>query len=719
MNVRKVGIVVGIIVAVIVIAVVVVLAVFNPNDYRATIQTKLEQQLGRKVSLGDMSLGIFPLRFKVANLSIADDPKFSNSPFIQTQELSVSVKLLPLLSKSVEVDSISLQRPNVNLIRNAQGVWNFASMGQTSAPEGAPPATAPPAKTPPPSSAAAKPAAAPSSSSGEQQFSLGELAINDGQVAITDMQDKRPKAVYDHIDLKLTDFAPTTPFNVEASVHLPGAGNQEVGLKGKGGPLSHDNPATTPFKGSLDLKNVQIGGLQKFLQSPALVNTDGVLSGHTDIANENGKMSANGQMTVDKPKLHGIEVGYPINADYNVSEDLPNDQLRIDKGAIKLGQTPISVTGTVNHKPTPAQLDVTLKADNVAIAEIARLAAAAGVAFAPGTTVNGQINADIKAQGSADKPALNGTIAGRDIQVSGKEIAKPVAVKAINIALTPTDVHSDNFNVTSGGTTAAVQFSVKGYTSNAAIVDATLKAPQAALPDVLAMAKAYGVTSLDKITGQGNLSVDLHAAGPVANLNSDQLMKALNGTINVNFNNMRYTGIDVGHQVLSMIGSKQPTKDQGYTNVQKMTGAIAVKSGVAQTNNLQATLDIGNVGAVGTANLVSQTLNMQLTAVLSKAFTQQIGGAGGYMTTALANNQGELVVPAIVTGTFQNPKVTPDVQKMAQMKLKGLIPSGDNPLGAGSSILGGLTGKGNPGTPGQQANPVNQVLGLFGGKKKQ
>jgi uncharacterized protein involved in outer membrane biogenesis len=717
MNMRKVGIIVGIIVAVIVIAVVVVLAVFNPNDYKATIQTKLEQQLGRKVSLGDMSLGIFPLRFKVANLSIADDPKFSNEPFIQTQLLSVSVKLMPLLSKSVEVDSLSLERPNVNLIRNAQGVWNFASLGQTQAPAGAPAST-----TPPPSTAPAKPApASSSSSSGEQGFSLGELAINDGQVAITDQQDKRPKTVYDHIDLKLTDFAPTTPFSVEASVHLPGGGNQEVGLKGKGGPLAHDNPATTPFKGSLDLKNVQIGGLQKFLQSPALVNTDGVLSGHTDIANENGKMSANGQMTLDKPKLHGIDVGYPINADYNASEDLTNDQLRIDKGAIKLGQTPINVTGTVNHKPTPAQLDVTLKADNVAIAEIARLSAAAGIAFAPGTTVNGQINADIKAQGSADKPALNGTIAGSNIQVSGKDIAKPVEVKAVNIALTPTEIHSDNFNVTSGGTTAAVQFSVKGYTTNAAMVDATLKSPQAALPDVLAMAKAYGVTSLDKVTGQGNLSVDLHAAGPVANLSSDQLMKALNGNINVDLNNMRYTGIDIAHQLLSMIGSKQPTKDQGYTNVQKMTGAIAVKSGVAQTNNLQATLDIGNVGTVGTANLVSQTLNMQLTAVLSKAFTQQIGGAGGYMTTALANNQGELVVPATVTGTFQNPKVMPDLQKMAQMKLKGLIPTGANPLGAGSSILGGLTGqKGQAGTPGQQQqNPVNQVLGLFGQKKKQ
>jgi len=692
---RKIAIVIGIVVAVVIIVVGVLFATFNPNDYRGTIQTKLEQQLNRKVGLGNMSLGLFPLRFKVADLSIADDPKFSNSAFIQTQELSVSVKLLPLLSKSVEVDSLSLERPSVQLIKNAQGVWNFATIGQK------------------------EPAAAPSSS--EQQFSLGELAINDGQIAITDLQDRRPRTVYDHINLKLTDFAPNTPFNLDASVHLPGPGNQEVSLKGKGGPLSHDNPAATPFKGTLDLKNVDIAGLQKFLQIPALINTEGVLSGHTDIASENGKLSANGQMTLEKPKLHGIDVGYPINADYNVSEDLQNDLLRIDKCAIKLGQTPLFITGTVNHKPTPAQLDVNLKASNVSIAEIARLAAAAGIAFAPGTTVNGQFNADIKAQGAADKPALNGTLAGRDIQISGKEIAKPVEVKAVNISLTPTEIHSDNFNVTSGGTTAAVQFSVKQYTSNSPQVDATLRAPQAALPDLLAMAKAYGVTSLDKVTGAGNLSVDMHAAGPVQSLSSNEMMKALDGTINVNFNNMRYAGIDISHQLLSMIGTSQSGKDQGFTNVQKLTGTILVKNGIAQTNNLQATLDIGNVGAIGTANLASQTLNMQLTAVLSKAFTQQVGGAGvgGYMSTALANNQGELVIPATVTGTFQNPKVMPDVQKMAQMKLKGLIPTGDNPLGAASSILGGLTGKKGQPAAGQQQNPVNQIMGLFGTKKKQ
>ena len=692
---RKIAIVIGIVLVVMVLAVGIFVVTFNPNDYRGTLQTKLEQQLDRKVALGNMELGLFPLRFRVYNLSIADDPKFGTRAFVQTQELSVSVKLLPLLSKSVQIDSLALERPSVELIKNAQGMWNFASIGQ---------------KTP---------ATPSSSSSSSQQFSLGELAINDGLVAITDLQDRKPRTVYDHINLKLTDFAPDSPFNLDASVHLPGAGSQEVSLKGKGGPLSQANPAATPFKGTLDLKGVEIAGLQKFLQSPALANTDGVLSGHTDIASESGKLSAKGQMDLEKPRLHGIDVGYPINLDYDVSDDLPNDLLTIIKGAIKLGPTPLSVSGTMNSKPTPAQLNLDLKANNVSIAEIARLAAAAGIAFAPGTTVNGQMSADIKAQGAADKPALNGTLAGRDIQVSGKEIAKPVAVKAVNIALSPTEIHSDSFNVTSGGTSAAVQFSVKDYTSNSSQVDATLRAPQAALPDLLAMAKAYGVTSLDKMSGAGNLAVDMHAAGPVQSMSSDQLVKALNGTINVNFNNMRYAGVDISHQLLSMIGSGQAGKDQGYTNIQKMTGTILVKSGIAQTNNLQATLDIGNVGAVGTANLATQILNMQLTAVLSKAFTQQLGGAAGgnYMSAALANSQGELVIPAIVGGTFQNPKVTPDVQKMAQMKLKGLMPTADNPLGGASSILGGVTGqKGQQ--PGQQQNQVNQIMGLFGNKKK-
>jgi hypothetical protein len=119
---------------------------------------------------------------------------------------------------------------------------------------------------------------------------------------------------------------------------------------------------------------------------------------------------------------------------------------------------------------------------------------------------------------------------------------------------------------------------------------------------------------------------------------------------------------------------------------------------------------------------------IDVTAVLSRGFSQQIGGTciAGYMNTALANTQGELVIPATVTGTFQHPVFGPNVQKIALMKLKGLMPSADNPLGGASGILGNLLGQKNvtpnqgqqPNTQ-QQPNPVDQILDIIGKKKKQ
>jgi hypothetical protein len=245
------------------------------------------------------------------------------------------------------------------------------------------------------------------------------------------------------------------------------------------------------------------------------------------------------------------------------------------------------------------------------------------------------------------------------------------------------------------------------------------------------MAKAYGVTGLDKLSGAGTLALDMHAAGPLQAIRSDQIIKELNGTLNLDFSNVRYSGVDVSHQLASigkfLNSASAAQKDQGYTNILKMTGTVLVKNGIAQTNNLQALLDVANVGITGNADLVSQALNLEVTAVLSKGFSQQVGGAGigGYMNTALANEQGELVIPAIVTGTFQNPRFEPNFQKIGQMRLRGLIPSSGNPLAGGASgILGNLPGQKNA-NPNQtqqgqqqQQNPVNQLLGLFGKKKQ-
>ena len=698
---RKIGIVFGILVVILIIGIAIFAATFDVNRYRGRIQAELEHRLDRKVSLGQMHLSVLPPRFQVQNIAISEDPKFPNpKPFVQADQLDVSVKLMPLFSKSIEIDSLKLQRPTVELVKNQLGVWNFSSLG----------------------------ANAPKASGSKSEFSLSELAIQDGLVAITDLQRKQPRTVYDHIDGTLNDFAPEQPFALQVAARMPGAGNQEIRLQGKGGPIAQGDPSSTPFHGTLDLKGVGIAGLQHFLNNPALADSDGTLSGQTKIQSESGKLSASGQMNIQNARVHGVDVGYPITADYDLSDDLKNDLLTITKGTLKLGQTPLSVHGTVNTRPTPAQMDLNVKASDVSIAEAARLASAFGVAFGPGTTVNGRVNADIQARGAANKPALNGTISGRDIQVTGKEIPQPVQIKAVNLALTPNEIRSGQFNVTSGNTTMSTLLSLKQYTSNSPIIDATVKAPNATLPEVLSIARAYGISGLDKISGLGTINIDGRITGPVKSITSEDILRVLNGSANLNFNNVRLNGTDIAHQLATIAGFARPGEgDHGFTNISRMTGNILVTNGVARTNNLQALLDVGNVSATGTANLVTEALNLSVSAVLSKAMSQQVGGTsiGGYMNTALANNQGEIVIPVLVTGTFKNPRFAPDLQKLAQMKLKGLVPNFDNPGGAASGILGTLLGQKGAQTqqPQQQQqqpqNGVQQLLDLFGKKAPQ
>jgi len=82
-----------------------------------------------------------------------------------------------------------------------------------------------------------------------------------------------------------------------------------------------------------------------------------------------------------------------------------------------------------------------------------------------------------------------------------------------------------------------------------------------------------------------------------------------------------------------------------------------------------------------------------------------------------------------VKGTFQHPRFAPDLQQVAQMKLKGLVPDFNNPTAAVSGLVGNLLGKPEAsqaqpqqGVPTQNApvqNPLQQLQDIFGHKKRQ
>lgn len=667
---RKIGIIIGVI-AIIVVAALVFAVTLDVNSYHQTIQSQLQKRLGRPVTLGEMRLRIFPLRFSAKNLAIADDPSFSpDAAFLKAQQLDVSVKLLPLLHKGIEINSLTLHRPDINLIKSEAGAWNVASLGP---------------KQP-------APAGSPQTSAVAEEFSLSELTLRDGQISILDKQKSRTPSLYDHIDITLKDFAPGRPFTIDAAAHMPGAGSKQIRLQGKGGPVVRGQPAATPFDGTLDLRQVGIADLSRLLNSPALQGMAGTLTGQTRVNSNSGKMTAQGETEVQNAKVNGMELGYPIRARYDLTNDSQASLITMRNVIMKLGSTPFYMSGSVNTKPTPAQLDVNVKANNVSIAELAKLAAASGVALSQGTNATGNVNLNLQARGAANKPALNGTITASNIEMSGREIAQPVHIQTINLHLTPAQIQSDPFVITSGGTAMNAQFAVRDYVSPTAVMNAALRAPNAQLPAVLAMAKAYGVKGLDKVSGAGALNLDMHVAGPVKSLTGAEMIKALNGTINLNLNNVKYSGANIVQELGSiggfLNGASTAQTAQGITNISKITGDVLIKNGIAQTSNLEGQLDVGSIGLAGTASLLDQTLNMRATAVLSQAFSQKAGGTSisGFMNTALANKQGQLVVPCLVTGTFSNPKFTPDAQQVAQMKLKGLMPDVNNPSSSVSAL---------------------------------
>jgi len=130
---RKWAFILGSILLVIVIAAVV--AVLNINSYiqrnREYLLQQAEKAVGRQIEVQNIKVNLWNgIGIRFENFSLADDPAFSSNPFVQAKSLQANVRLLPLLRKDVQVKRLILHEPGINIIRNKQGVYNFASLGK-------------------------------------------------------------------------------------------------------------------------------------------------------------------------------------------------------------------------------------------------------------------------------------------------------------------------------------------------------------------------------------------------------------------------------------------------------------------------------------------------------------------------------------------------------------------------------------------------------------
>jgi AsmA protein len=91
---------------------------------------RVEKQTGRRLSLtGDIGFSVFPwLGIDLGAASLGNAPGFEDKPFLQSQKLQLRLRLLPLLKKQLELDTVVIEGLVLNLYRNQSGKTNWEDL---------------------------------------------------------------------------------------------------------------------------------------------------------------------------------------------------------------------------------------------------------------------------------------------------------------------------------------------------------------------------------------------------------------------------------------------------------------------------------------------------------------------------------------------------------------------------------------------------------------
>ena len=118
---RIVAWLVGLLVVLIVVASIVLPMIVDPNDYKDDIATLVKEKTGRILTIdGDIGLSVFPwLALEIGPTSLSNADGFSNQPFASVSDVQVRIKLLPLLRKQVEMDTVVLDALDTVTLRPA------------------------------------------------------------------------------------------------------------------------------------------------------------------------------------------------------------------------------------------------------------------------------------------------------------------------------------------------------------------------------------------------------------------------------------------------------------------------------------------------------------------------------------------------------------------------------------------------------------------------
>jgi AsmA protein len=378
----------------------------NANQFKPTLQTDLGSSLGRSVGIGDISLSILSGGVTVSDVSIGDDPAFSKSPFLTAKSVSVGVELLPLIfSKKLEVRSLTVKDPEVNLIHAANGNWNYSSLGgNTSTAKSA-------TKNPP-----ATPASGSGSAPGAGSLSVGKISIENGKIIVSAAGSSAKPSIYQKVDLEASDlsYASQFPFKLTAS----GPGNAALKVEGKVGPIDAADASLTPLDATVEVEHLDLA-TTGFLDASSGIA--GLVDFKGELSSDGKQMNAKGAVKANKLKLSasGAPASVPLNVDYATTYDLKSRSGNLNQGDIHIGSALARLNGAYNVAGEPAKLDMRLNGQAMSVGDLEGFLPAVGVVVPSGSKLQGgTLTMNLTVSGAADKLVISGPI-----NLSGAKLA--------------------------------------------------------------------------------------------------------------------------------------------------------------------------------------------------------------------------------------------------------------------------------------------------------
>ena len=626
---KWVAIVVGGLAVVIIAAMLIIPMFIDVQKYKPVIESKVVEATGRPFTVGDdLKLSLFPWAgISFSDLKLGNTDGFSEKEFVNVKSFEVRVKLLPLISKEIEIKRFVVDEPRIVLVKNKTGRGNWEQPQQQQKQTGAP---KPGTTDAPPGGVGGLPINA---------LTVGNFSISNGSALWIDHTTDTRKEIK-NLNLVLKDVSLEKPVQVKFTGELD---NKPLAIEGTVGPVGSGlEKGVVPLDLSLNALKQLAMKLKGNLENPA--TTPGV---DLDITVEEFSprelVAALGQTfpvkTTDPKALSSVALKAHINADAK--------RASISKGVLNLDQSQLNFSATASQFSRP-NLKFDLSLDKIDLDR-----------YMPPKSDS----PPAEKTPAKDKKTKTDYAPLRRLVLDGLIKIAQLTVSKANVQDVYLKINAQNgvFNLD--------PMKLNMYQGNAngkAVWNVAQDIPASSLNlkinNVQAEPLLKDMLAKDILQGSTNADINLSMRGDEPEL----IKKTLNGKGYLKFNDGAIVGIDLAamvRNVATAFGLTEKAGERPKTDFTELDIPYTITNGAVNTPQSNLKSPFIRVIAAGTADLVKETLDFR---VEPKAVAT-LKGQGDEA------QRGGLMVPVVVSGTFSSPKFRPDVSAAAKQEIQKQI----------------------------------------------